>query len=127
MEKVNFLYFEDDDGTKTNVAFVPGYYWGESLEDVTVRCEIVAGKLVLTAVFENGYTSNDIKNMNKELKHFSTGVDAWEFFQFYPTKELKDEEDTLILVADEDSSTFKAVNSTQNLKNIKSFSDKFNK
>ena len=122
MKKNNFLYFEDENGTKTNVAYAPGYYWSENLDDVVVRCEIVNGKLILTGVLEKWYTPEDVKNINKDLKKFGVG-DSWEFFDFYTTTDLID--DSLNLVADNNSSTFKAINSPQNLKYIQSFSDKF--
>lgn len=132
MKKVKFLYFEDDKGNKTNVAFAPGYYWDpEHLDDIVVKCEIVNDKVILSIVFDPNdvppWTTKkeylkEINSISKDLNK-NSNWDAWEFFNFYPTKELKNGEDIFSLVADDNSESFDLVYSPQNMKNLKKMED----
>lgn len=131
MKKVNFLYFEDDKGNRLDVAYAPGYYWNEYIEDSVIQCEIINNKVVLSCVFDPNDVppwSNqkqylkELKSINKDLNK-KTNWDAWEFFNFYPTKELKIGEDVYGLVSDDNSETFDLINSPQNLKNLKNMED----
>lgn len=120
MKKVNFLHFADIDGNKTNVAYAPGYYWSEHLEDLVVKCEITNGKMILSVVPFQWMTGQEIKDINFELKK---GInDSWEFLTFYPTDQLV--EDSLDLFADQNSKMHKIITSPQNLQNILDVVDK---
>ena len=126
-KQINFLYFADEKGKQqTNIAYVPGFYWGEHLDDISVKCEIIGGKIALSPVIESWMDKDEIEALKYEFKN-GTISDSWEYLRFYPTEELKTKEDYLVLYADKNSSMFDVLNSPQNMKNIQNFKDKFGK
>lgn len=128
--KINFLYFADSEGNhQTNVAYMPGFYWNDFLDDYVIKCEIIKNQVKLSVVPEEWMDKKEITQINKELKY---GIqDSWEFLTFYSTPEdvllpLKDDA-KLELYSDKTSKSFNLIYSTQNMKNMQKNLKKINK
>jgi hypothetical protein len=122
-DQITFLYFADEQGKQTNIAYAPGFYWGEHLEDISVKCEIIDEEIILSPVIEPWMNKSEIKALNSEFSNYNI-YDSWEYLDFYQTKELDSCEDYLGLYANKNSSTFDILNSTQNIKNLKNMENK---
>ena len=112
-KSLNFLYFEDyKNNSKSKVAYAPGYYWKEELDDIVIKCEIINNHVELSVVPEKWITSKEISIINNELKN---GIgDAWEFIQFYKTPQLNLGDDTYFLVSNSNYDIFKSIKYNKN-------------
>jgi len=106
MNKLKFLYFEDQNDNSTNIAYSPGEFFLGYDDGTIIKCEIVNGNLKLSVDYNISEIPNsqtvaqfkkDVKELNKILSH--TNVDNWEYFDFYskPEKVWTDDPDLTLI------------------------------
>ncbi len=121
---MDFLYFLDENNNKTNIAFCPGYYFDENLDDLVIKLEIIDYKIIFKVVKNPWMAKSYEKEINNYLK--KSNFDGWEYFTFYNNEKLEGE-DNLIIYAEEHSSIYKILNSSQNIENIENNTKRINK
>jgi hypothetical protein len=122
-KKIKFSHFESEKGDKVKSLqiYLGSLNIDEWLDDVEVQMDIVDGDIKFTVLEQQHYDKDELKEIQKLLKH--SDWDGYEFFDFY---EINTNE-SYHLVGDTSSDLGDVMFSSQNLNNLKSMENTLKK